>query len=518
MAFAPTNEAAVYNDFGFKNFLPDGFEDDEAFWGYVSDARAEFTANPLTFPIPPIQPDATSYRGLHAFLDQPTASTARPLTQHATESVLDELQNVPASTLKDEDVKNFIDQHKNSNTKRKTESDLRKWQQWCAKHGERRELNDIPPLELDKLLSHFFITVRKNDGTHYEPDTLTSFQRSIDRHLTQDLQKTYSILRDKSFTSSREALKAARKHLKSEGKGNKPNAADALEPADVEQLWSSGALGDTDPVTLQQTLWWLIATHMGTRGRDEHRKLRFGDFFVGSTTDGHEYVEFSAERGTKTRTGETEKSTNENARVFKPKMWATPDMPSRCPVRLYQKFAEKRPPDMCTPNSPFYLAVNHQLEGTKTFYWYKKQPLGVTLLGKFMKDLAEKGGIQGKKTNHSARKTMIQTLCSANIPDSTIMQLSGHKSVASLNHYKKPSLEQQRSMSTLLSNCHAGPSRTVSSTSTTVTNQQSDNKSQFATTQGLLSYATFNNCTVNVSLNTSGPTTSQVISQPSKAP
>ena len=91
------------------------------------------------------------------------------------------------------------------------------------------------------------------------------------------------------------------------GKGNKPNAADALEPADVEQLWSSGTLGDTDPVTLQQTLLWLIATHMGTRGRDEHRKVRFGDFFVGSTTDGHKYVEFSAERGTKTRTGETEK-------------------------------------------------------------------------------------------------------------------------------------------------------------------------------------------------------------------
>ena len=162
----------------------------------------------------------------------------------------------------------------------------------------------------------------------------------------------------------------------------------------MEQPWSSGALDDTDSVTLQQTLWWLIATHMGTSGRDEHRKLRFGDFFVGSTADGHEYVEFSAERGTKTRTNETEKSTNENAKVFKPKMWATPDMPSRCPVRLYQKFLGKRPPDMCTPSSPFYLAVNHQ--GIKT-YWYKKQLLGVTLLSKFMEELAEKVGIQGKK-------------------------------------------------------------------------------------------------------------------------
>ena len=105
---------------------------------------------------------------------------------------------------------------------------------------------------------------------------------------------------------------------------------------------------------------------MGTRGRDKHRKVRFGDFFVGSTTDGYEYVEFSAERGTETRTGETEKSTNENARVFKPKMWATADTPSQCPVRLYKTLVEKRPQEMSTPSSPFYLTVNHQ--GTKTFY------------------------------------------------------------------------------------------------------------------------------------------------------
>ena len=225
--------------------------------------------------------------------------------------------------------------------------------------------------------------------------------------------------------------------------------------------------------------------------------------------DGHEYVEFSAERGTKTRTGETEKSTNENAnaRVFKPKMWATPDMPSRCPVRLYKTFAEKRPPEMSTPSS-HCQSPRHQ-----NLLLVQK---ATTRCHTSQQDLAEKGGIQGNKTNHSARKTMIQTLCSANIPDSTIIQLSGHKSVTSLNRYKKPSLEQQRSMSTLLSNRHAGPSHTVSSTSTT--NQQSDNKNQFETTQGLLSHATFSNCTVNISLKTSGPTASQVICKAPKRP
>ena len=44
--------------------------------------------------------------------------------------------------------------------------------------------------------------------------------------------------------------------------------------------------------------------------------------------DGTEF-ELSREHGTKTRTGETEKSTNSG--VFKPKMWATPDRPEGCP-------------------------------------------------------------------------------------------------------------------------------------------------------------------------------------------
>ena len=79
--------------------------------------------------------------------------------------------------------------------------------QWCEEHGEKRQLKDIPQAELDRLLAHFFVTVRWKDGTLCEPNTLTSFQRSIDRHLTRDLRQLYSILRDQEFCASRDALK-----------------------------------------------------------------------------------------------------------------------------------------------------------------------------------------------------------------------------------------------------------------------------------------------------------------------
>ena len=58
--------------------------------------------------------------------------------------------------------------------------------------------------------------------------------------------------------------------LKKEGKGNMPNAAEALDDGDhKKKLWETSALGE-DPETLQNTVWFLLTLHMGMRGRDEH--------------------------------------------------------------------------------------------------------------------------------------------------------------------------------------------------------------------------------------------------------
>ena len=93
---------------------------------------------------------------------------------------------------------------------------------------------------------------------------------------------------------------------------------------------------------------------MGMRGRDEHKKYCFGDFTIQSTSDGRKYVEYTSERDTKTRSGEHEY----DHRTFKPKMWATPECPERCPVIIFERFIQERPESMCKPVSPFYLAIN----------------------------------------------------------------------------------------------------------------------------------------------------------------
>ena len=270
----------------------------------------------------------------------------------------------------------------------------------------------------------------------YGPDSLTALQRSIDRHLSKDLHKPYSIIRDQQFASSRDKLNAARKSLKKAGKGNKPQAAKTLEAADIQSLWSHGLLGDSTPEALLNSVWLMLSMHMSLRGRDQHYKLTYGDLEVKETTDGKRYVQFN-ERDTKTRTGDTGQGT----RAFRPKMWSTPHNPEQCPVQLFELYLSKRPTDYCDDDSPFYLAINY--DAKPGGFWYKRQKLGMNRLGNIMKIMASKAGLQGKKTNHSARKTCVITLTRANLPETQIIQLTGHRNVQSLNSYKQPSLMQQ---------------------------------------------------------------------------
>ncbi len=70
---------------------------------------------------------------------------------------------------------------------------------------------------------------------------------------------------------------------------------------------------------------------------------------------------------------------------------------------------------MCNPDSPFYLSINYKPgDGA---HWYKKQKMGKDRIGQIMKRISTQGSLQGRKTNHSARKTMITKLAHCDVPD-----------------------------------------------------------------------------------------------------
>ena len=138
-----------------------------------------------------------------------------------------------------------------------------------------------------------------------------------------------------------------------------------------------------------------------------------------------EYLEYN-ERQTKTRSGEN----TGDVRKVTPKMFSVPEN-ERDPIAVYKLFAEKRPAEMNSDDSPFDLAVNSlkKLESLSNIAWFKKAPAGVNKLDSIMKNMAEKAGLAIKFTNHSGRKTMMQTLVNQNFSPTDIIQLSGHKNL-----------------------------------------------------------------------------------------
>ena len=61
-------------------------------------------------------------------------------------------------------------------------------------------------------------------------------------------------------------------------------------------------------------------------------------------------------------------------------------------------------------NAPFYLQA---IVNPKGDIWYKNQRLGVNNLGKLLKTIGEKAGLNNEKNvrNHRARKTTLNHLC-----------------------------------------------------------------------------------------------------------
>ena len=167
---------------------------------------------------------------------------------------------------------------------------------------------------------------------------------------------------------------------------------------------------------------------------------------------------------------------------------------------------------MDKPDSPSYLAVKHKQKPDDDI-WYVGSPLGKNEIGQFLSTAAKNAGLQGRVTNHSVRKTCISHLLDADVPNNFVAQLSGHRSLKSLDDYKSASYEHQRRMSLALSRSSSNRPASISTRTETTTCPASSVTSVESATinpvqvgSGFLSGATigsFNNCTFNIQL-TSG--------------
>jgi hypothetical protein len=350
----------------------------------------------------------------------------------------------------EEEINDFIHQQRPRNTIYKTVSDLGKLKGFLTSRGDNRQVYDIPPHELNTLLRPFFLTMRKTDGKEFEPSTLDSILRSIDRHL-RDNNYPVSIIRDHAFQSTHAVLTAKKKQLvEVHGKGQRPNAATAISFEEEEKLWNAAKLGMDTPQALLHTMWY-FNNFFGFRGKDEHHKLKFGDIVAGVDKDGTKYLECAVDRGSKNRpASEVGSANHKKAKKIRPRLWENKQNPSRCPVAAHALYMSKIPPDMQNSGSNFYLTpIPEKHFDPMGATWYKRCNLGVKSLSAIMSHMSD-GVLEGRFTNHSGRKTTIQRLKDAKVPDTDIIQLTGHTNTTSLKSYDKVSKNRQMEMSRIL--------------------------------------------------------------------
>lgn len=101
------------------------------------------------------------------------------------------------------DLKKYVAKSKNPNTERKTKATIRKFKDFVLSEGFKSDkIEDFDTTQLDALIGKWLLNCKKENNEQYEPDTLTSFHRCIDRYLVEE-NYPHSIITSPLFDTSR---------------------------------------------------------------------------------------------------------------------------------------------------------------------------------------------------------------------------------------------------------------------------------------------------------------------------
>ena len=125
-------------------------------------------------------------------------------------------------------IETFVEERENQNTVKKTKRDVALLTEFLQTKGKAQsEIAEIPPAELNELLSEFILSVRTKEGQDYEPSSLRGMVASFERHLKR---KSYpvSIINDLTFERLRKTLHSKQKQLKKKEKGREGKQASCI--------------------------------------------------------------------------------------------------------------------------------------------------------------------------------------------------------------------------------------------------------------------------------------------------
>ena len=337
-----------------------------------------------------------------------------------------------------------------ANTKKCTNWAVNVWKAWSTHRRSTNSLRCPSHLlimannkwELNYWMTRFVMEVRRKDGQEYPPNTLHQICCGILRYV-REITPEMDFFKDPAFSELQKTLDSEMKRLRSRGLGCNPKKADPISVEEEELLWSTGALGESSPQTLVDTMVYMCGLFFALRSGSEHRQLRMDNIKLFEKPGDSEvpYLVYT-ECVSKNHQGGLKH------RKLKPKRvvhHANTENPSRCFVRLYKLYLELRPEGK--DDDPFYLTP---IPKPQFRVWFKKSAIGIHTLDGTIARMCKKAGLGGFKTNHSLRVTTATRLYQEGLDEQLIMERTGHRSLDGVREYKRTSREQQELVSAAL--------------------------------------------------------------------
>lgn len=311
---------------------------------------------------------------------------------------------------------------------------------WLIEKGHQVSFEYLSTEDLNKMLRQFYAELQPKKGDKYSRSAYINIRNGLNRHLNKHpFSRKINIMQDRDFLPANEVFTAVLKELRREGL-DKTKHKSVIEAKDIEKMYSTGTIGNHNPVALQRKIFFELSLHFARRGREGLRSLTKSSFAIKTDATGKRFVCQAYHEKEKNHPGISNRETEKNAAMYE-----QPQDPTTCPVATYEFYLTKLNPQCDS------LFQRPKKNYTESGIWYDNVPLGHNKLGDIMKDISKQANLSQIYTNHCVRATTSTALHQAGVSTDRITSITGHKNNDSLKYYiSGPSLLQRQESSKIL--------------------------------------------------------------------
>ena len=136
---------------------------------------------------------------------------------------------------------------------------------WLADHGLSTDFEEWDVNRLAECLRRFYGDLLNRKGGEYSKSSLINFRAGLNRHITSlPWNRQINLMRDRGFQTCNQVFTGILRDFRKRGL-DVTQHKEALTAGDVKRTYSSGTLGNDDPVSLQLKVYFEIALHCARR-------------------------------------------------------------------------------------------------------------------------------------------------------------------------------------------------------------------------------------------------------------